>query len=173
MQWTRDSSASLSGLDMREIAREHYDSVFRFCARRLGPDRAADVSQETFLTAQKVLKSFRGESSVKSWLLGIALNECRRQMRKAPLEYSGFDYAFEDGAQVSPENTWATREAIRSALSKLSHEHRDVVLLHEVDGLTYEEAATVLGIPSGTVKSRLHHAFINLRSMLAQAENVR
>ena len=62
------------------------------------------------------------------------------------------------------------REALRQALGKLSPEHREVVLLHEVEGLTYEDAAKVLDVPVGTVKSRLHHAFLNLRRMLSGPE---
>jgi len=64
-------------LEMSAIVREHYEVVYRFCARRVGQDWAADVAQETFLTAQKALKRFRFESSLRSWLIGIALNECR------------------------------------------------------------------------------------------------
>ena len=70
----------------------------------------------------------------------------------------------------NPEKTLIDREALRKALRGLSDEHRDVVLLHEVEGLTYEEASTVLGIPVGTVKSRLHHAFLALRRALLGAE---
>jgi RNA polymerase sigma-70 factor (ECF subfamily) len=64
------------------------------------------------------------------------------------------------------ESNIIDRYALRQAMSKLSPEHHEVVVLHELDGLTYEEAAAVLGVPVGTVKSRLHHAFLNLRKSL-------
>lgn len=157
--------------DMAAIARLHYDAVFRFCARRVGAERAADVSQDTFLTAQKALRKFRGESNLRTWLFGIANNECRRSRRKQSCEPLLLDIDPEcpAGAENS-ETSIVNRQALAEALGKLSHEHREVVVLHEIEGLTYEEAATVLDVPVGTVKSRLHHAFLNLRRSMFHAE---
>jgi RNA polymerase sigma-70 factor, ECF subfamily len=153
--------------DISTIAREHYDLVYRFCARRVGIDCASDAAQETFITAQRVLGKFRGASSLTTWLLGIAHNECRRllrQRRTAPLTIE----LVEAPEKKEHEEILISRHALRQALAKLSEEHREVVLLHEVDGLSYDEAAEVLGIPVGTVKSRLHHAFQNLRRSLQE-----
>lgn len=148
---------------MAKLADAHYDAIFRFCARRVGPDRAADLAQETFLTAQRQMRKFRGESSLKTWLFGIALNHCRNASRQRTFE--PVDWTMHEPSD-NPESGILDRELLRKALSALSEEHRDVVLLHEVDGLTYEEAGAVLGIPAGTVKSRLHHAFLNLRKAM-------
>jgi RNA polymerase sigma-70 factor, ECF subfamily len=158
--------ADLRRLDIGTIAREHYDAVFRFCARRVGQDRAADAAQETFLTAQKVLSRFRGESSVSTWLFGIAHNECRRIVRKERLAPVSLEIEAYDHASENTEGALVDRQALRQAMQKLSDEHREAVILHELDGLTYEEAAAILGVPVGTVKSRLHHAFLNLRKSL-------
>ncbi|OJU63636.1 MAG: hypothetical protein BGO01_03045 [Armatimonadetes bacterium 55-13] len=152
--------------DIATIAREHYDLVFRFCARRVGMEAAADTAQETFLTAQKALAKFKGASSLKTWLLGIANNECRRMSRKRRCQPPTIEL-IESGSAEHHEETIINRHALQEALSRLSSEHREVVLLHEVEGLSYEEAALVLGIPVGTVKSRLHHAFANLRKSLS------
>jgi RNA polymerase sigma-70 factor (ECF subfamily) len=73
---------------------------------------------------------------------------------------------------ANPEGAIVDRQALKDALSTLSEDHREVVLLHEVEGLTYQEAAEVLGVPEGTVKSRLHHAFLNLRRALLGPEEV-
>ncbi len=156
--------------DITEIARHHYDAVFRFCARRVGVDRAADVSQETFLTAQRALHRFRGDSNLRTWLFGIAHNECRRMSRRQRCEPLLLDMDPERPANAETEDSILDRHALSLALAKLSPEHREVVMLHEVEGLTYEEAATVLGVPTGTVKSRLHHAFLQLRRTLFTAE---
>jgi RNA polymerase sigma-70 factor (ECF subfamily) len=153
-------------MDIGAAAREHYDSVFRFCARRIGQESAADAAQETFLTAHRVARKFRGESSVTTWLFGIAHNECRRIARQRKLEPARVCF-IEEHSQASQESLLIDRQALAEALTKLSPEHRDVVLLHELDGLTYEEAAQVLNVPVGTVKSRLHHAFLQLRRTLA------
>jgi RNA polymerase sigma-70 factor (ECF subfamily) len=170
MHLAGQAASSRDGLDIREIAREHYDAVYRFCARRVGPDRAADVAQETFVTVQRVIVKFRGESSIRTWLFGVAQNECRRAIRRQGLSCSGLDYALEISAAGDGEETIVNRELLRKALAELSDEHRDVVLLHEMEGLTYEESAEVLGIPVGTVKSRLHHAFLNLRRALVPSK---
>jgi RNA polymerase sigma-70 factor (ECF subfamily) len=154
-------------LDIAEIAKQHYSMVFRFCARRVGVDSAQDAAQETFITAQRVIKNFRGDSTLKTWLLGIAHNECRRLSRSRRLEAPVLE--LRDAPDDAPfEQMIVDRHALSEALNKLSPEHREVVLLHEVEGLSYDEAAAVIGVPAGTVKSRLHHAFLNLRKSLQE-----
>lgn len=147
---------------MDRVVRDHYDAVYRFCARRLGVSRAADAAQDTFLTAQKAIRRFRGESSLRTWLLGIALNECRRAIRRGGTE--PLPLAVDLACPTAEDETSVVdRQALAGALARLSDDHREVVVLHELQGLTYEEVATVLRVPVGTVKSRLHHAFLNLR----------
>lgn len=152
--------------DIAALAREHYDLVYKFCARRVGIDAAADTAQETFITAQRALPKYRGASSIKTWLLGIANNECRRTARQRRLQPPALEFV--EGSQADHSETIINRHALQQAMARLSPEHREVVLLHEVEGLSYEEAALVLGIPEGTVKSRLHHAFSNLRKYLQE-----
>lgn len=158
-------------LEISEIARQYYDSVFRFCARRVGTQSAADAAQETFLTAQRALSRYRGESSLRTWLLGIAHNECRRLARIRKLQEPSIEWA--EGADSMFEQTMVDRHALQEALKRLSPEHREAVILHEVEGLSYEEAAAVIGVPAGTVKSRLHHAFASMRRYLQDQGGVR
>lgn len=160
------------------LVEEHYDAVHRFCAHRVGPDLAADAAQETFLTACRKLRSYRGDSSLKTWLFGIANNHCRNLARKRKLETLDWLDATrrESASQTSPSSdseTLIDRELLMAALRSLSAEHREVVLLKEIDGLTYDEVGAVLGIPSGTVKSRLHHAYRQLRIALLGQETDR
>ena len=168
MQAVHEKSVVNEPPDINEIARGHYDQVFRFCARRIGVDAAADAAQETFLTAQKVIGKYRGEAPLKTWILGIAHNECRRIARKRRLDPPTLE--LRENPSTSPESAWVDRQALMSALSKLSNEHREAVVLIELDGLSYEEAGAVLGVPAGTVKSRLHYAFLILRRALFPAE---
>jgi RNA polymerase sigma-70 factor, ECF subfamily len=158
---------------MSDIVREHYSLVYRFCARRLGPDLAQDAAQETFLTAQKSMARFNGQSSLSTWLLGIAHNHCRNLYRKRghELTWLGEDAMMSAEADAS-ERTLIDRQLLRQALAKLSPEHREAVLLHEIEGLSYDEAALVVGVPPGTIKSRLHYAFLQLRRSLRGAEEV-
>lgn len=155
-----------------QLVREHYPRVYRFCARRLGDDLGQDAAQETFVTMQRSLKRYQERSSFETWLLGIAHNHCRNLARKRRLDPLQMDAWIEHGTPGptgdGPESVF-DREALRCALSKLTEEHREVVLLHEIEGLRYAEIGVVLGVPEGTVKSRLHHAFLNLRRMLSDA----
>lgn len=164
---------------MAEIVAEHYPAVYRFCARRIGPELGQDAAQETFLIAQKSLKRFDGRSKLSTWLLGIAHNVCRNLARKRRIEMT-YEQAFLEAPEHAPtevggprsEQNLIDREALRGALIKLSPEHREAVVLHELEELTYEEAASVLGVPVGTVKSRLFHAFAHLRRLLTAEANL-
>lgn len=152
---------------MARLVNEHYDAVYRFCARRVGAELAKDMAQETFIIAHRTLRTFEGRSSLSSWLFGIAHNCIRNVSRKQRIEPVDW---IDDRPVEGHERQMIDREALRKAILALSDEHREVVLLHEVDGLTYDEAAQVLGIPVGTVKSRLHHAFLALRKSLQSSE---
>lgn len=148
------------------LVKEHYASVYRFCARRLGEELAKDAAQETFITMQKSLRKFERKSAFETWLFGIANNSCRNIARKRKAE----PYSIENWMDVpGPSEHKATedRATLRGALIKLSDEHREVVLMHEVEEMTYSEIAEILGIPVGTVKSRLYHAFVALRRSMA------
>lgn len=159
---------SSNDLDLETVVRTHYDDVWRFCFRRVGADLAGDAAQETFVIVQRKIHSFRAESGIRTWILGIAQNVCRNLGRKHRREI-GLEW-FSD--LPGPEsNSLIDREALRAALSKLSHEHREVVILHEIEELSYDEIAEVLSIPAGTVKSRLHYAFLQLRNQLQGSVN--
>jgi len=160
-----DISMTAAPPDIAELAREHYAAVFRFCAQRVGGQNAADAAQDTFLTAQRALSGFKGRSDIKTWLLGIAHNSCRklardRRLQPVPLEF------IEPPEGLPSEARLVDREALRSAFAKLTPEHRHVVILKEIEGMSYEECGLILGIPAGTVKSRLHHAFQLMRKSL-------
>lgn len=148
--------------ELQHLVREHYARVVAFCARRVGADAAEDVAQETFVTVTKNYHRFEGRSSFSTWLLGIADNHCKAMARKLKREYAGLD----DWTATTPghEEHVVDTQLLRTALATLTPDHREAVLMHEVEGMTYAEMAEILGIPVGTVKSRLHHAFANLRS---------
>ena len=162
---TGEISVTAAPPNIAELAKEHYASVFRFCAQRVGGQNAADAAQETFLTAQRALPTFKGRSDVKTWLLGIAHNACRKMARDRRIQ--PIPLAFVEPPDGLPgEARLVNREALRAAFSKLTPEHRHVVILKEIEGMSYEECGLILGIPTGTVKSRLHHAFQLMRKSL-------
>ncbi|MBA3725991.1 MAG: RNA polymerase sigma factor [Armatimonadetes bacterium] len=148
---------------LAKVVTEHYSGVFRFCSRLLDAQRAEDAAQETFLRAGKLIQSFRHESAIRTWLFGIALNVCRNERRKMKPTLPLQDW---DHAPSTPDKSVIAAHLLREAMAQLDADHRDVVVLHEMEGLTYDECAQALGIPIGTVKSRLHYAFVRLRELL-------
>lgn len=146
-------------------------------------EEAADLAQDTFLKALRSLKSFRGESGLKTWLFRIAINESRnrfrwwkRRHRDATISLDAVvgdserpisDRLADSG--ISPEDTALAREreyALQAALLDMADIFREAVILCDIEGLTYEETAAALGIGIGTVKSRISRGREELRRRL-------
>ena len=159
----------------------HQDSVYRQAHWMLGdPQAADDICQETFLRAYRKLSSFR-DGSLRAWLLTIAnrlcLDELRRRKRRQALplelpdaegnEYSLADWQIEQSE--TPEELAEgsiTLRLIHQSLEHLTPEYRSVITLVDLQGFDYAQAAEVLTIPLGTVKSRLARARFHLRQAL-------
>lgn len=168
-------------LAFTRLVRLHEGMVVNLAARLLGDvEEARDVTQEVFLQVYRTLKAFEGRSSLKTWIYRIAVNQCynrrrfwrrRRRDRETPLderlEPRG---AASDTRPATPyEEALRHERALRvqAALLELRFEQRSVLVLREVEGLTCEEVAAALGVPPGTVKSRLSRAREALRRKLA------
>ncbi|MFZ4507208.1 MAG: RNA polymerase sigma factor [Fimbriimonas sp.] len=156
-----------------DLIRNHYDEVYRFCARRAEESAAADLTQATFIDAQKSLRSFRGDSSAKTWLFGIAYNRCRQWAKQRKQEGPQVELREDLLAVANSESQLVDREILQQALAKLTPDHREAVWLCVVEGLTTAEAGAVAGVPQGTIKSRLHYAFAQLRKQLTEEEVTR
>lgn len=161
LPWTKSSSHAP---DIEAWYHEHYSSVWGFCRRRVGVRHADDTTQETFVIAFQRRETYRSETPVRAFLYGIANKVCANWSRKKDLE--SLDWLDREPASLDPSEAIVTSTALKDALLRLSEEHREVVLLKEMEGMTYEEIGAVLAIPAGTVKSRLHHAFLALRKDL-------
>jgi len=165
-----------------ELVRRHEGEVFRVCRRMLGSrEDAMDAAQDTFVRVYRALPRFRGEAAFRTWVYGIALNVCRNVLASAPrraaartlpvhgeAENGKTPMILADG-RANPEAVAYGRElgqALERALAALSPEHREVLVLREVEGLEYEEMAAALGCRLGTVKSRLARARAALLSRL-------
>ena len=161
-----------------EIVRRWERPIFALAYGILGREEdARDAAQETFLSAFRNLRSFRGEAKVSSWLHRIAVNQCITRQRRARVrnessldgaeEESGAQFA--DAAQASPARAAEGRErteAVRRAVAALPPELRAVVVMKEFEDLTFQEIADALGVPLSTVKSRLYTALKQLRLRL-------
>ena len=164
------------------LVRLHEGMVVSLAARLLGEvEEARDVAQEVFLQVYKRLSAFEGRSSLKTWIYRIAINQChnrrrfwhrRRRDREQPLDEAVLAPVLQGGrpGAASPYEETLRRERARqvqAALLELRFEHRSVLVLREVEGLTCEEVAAALGVPEGTVKSRLSRAREAMRRKLA------
>lgn len=136
-----------------ELVRLYQAEVFRF-AWHLTRDRtlAEDVTQDTFLRAFRFIHGYRGGQRFGSWLFAIARNCSMDALRKRGT------VAEHDARETHVTPDASTRAELDAALAAVSAEHRDAFLLVEVFGLTYQEAADVLGVAVGTVKSRMFRA---------------
>jgi len=153
----------------------HHVHVRAFVQRFLGDEQVAeDLLQETFLALPRAIRGFRGESSLRTFLVALAINHARHHVRAAARRRAAGSRlvagsAIDPPAESNPE-TEATRkqlaEALLRAMDRLSIEHRAVVVLCDVEERTSGEAATIVGVPEATVRTRLFHARRNLRAFL-------
>jgi RNA polymerase sigma-70 factor (ECF subfamily) len=136
------------------------------------PTDAEDITQEIFVDLYRSIAGFRGEAALSTWIYRVAVNRClryRQKVRPQSVAYEDGNLGSERDWRGDPERCAAKQELsaqVQGALGRLSEEHRDVVVLHEMHGLTYQECADLLNIPVGTVKSSLSNAFRRLRDNL-------
>lgn len=162
-----------SGAAFAALFDGHNGALYAFAYHLLGRRQdAEDLCQSAWLEAIRSLSSYRGRGSFRAWLHGIALNLYRnsfRSRRPNPEPLSP-DMPAED--RESDPHQMAERQEVtrklRDALARLEPTHREVVILHELQGLRYREIAQLLGCPIGTVKSRLHYGLLALRAALHQ-----
>jgi RNA polymerase sigma-70 factor (ECF subfamily) len=143
-------------------------------------DDAADVVQDAFLSAFQSLRTFKGDAEFFTWLYRIAFNTAislkRKKKPAVSLEANSGEAGInpEDPSELVRPGVELERNEderqLNEAIAKLSDEHRSVLLLKDIEGMRYEEIAEVLGVPVGTVRSRLHRARLELRDLLVPLE---
>lgn len=158
----------------REIFRRHYDMIFRFTAKRVGRDLAADLSADVFVRAFQVRTRYDLTRPLcRPWLYGIASNVVGDHLRRRQvglraalvvLSETADVYAVVDDRVVSQSQAAALYEAV----SKLRRSDRDVLLLYALEELSYGEIAESLAVPIGTVRSRLARARRRMRELLPE-----
>lgn len=169
----------------REMVEQHQNQVYNLLYRMVGnKEEAEDLAQEVFVTVFKSIDQFRGDSKLSTWLYRIAANHCKNRIKylarrhdRDKSELSTVTEA-EASAQVGalggehregPEQALvgAERErVVQAAIAALEEEHRLVVVLRDIEELSYEEICQITGLPEGTVKSRLHRARLALKEKL-------
>ena len=165
------------------LVREHQTRVYNLALRMTGsPEDAMDISQETFLKAWRTLGKFRGDCSLGSWLYRIASNLCidllRKNKRRQTDKVVSLDDPGEEGRPLElpdvsgdPQRVLETaegRQAVWDCVDALPELQRQILLLRELSGLSYEEIARQLGLELGTVKSRIFRARAKLAELLRE-----
>ncbi len=177
------SAQAGNAVAFEQLIEEHQKRIFSIAYRIAGnPEDAADMAQEVLVKIFRNLKNFRGDSKFSTWLYRVATTTCldeqKRQRRHTAYSLDE-TLETEDGSlAVDPVDTGPTpeesmerkavRQAIHQAIGKLKEEHKKVILLREVQGLSYEEIAKILNCSEGTIKSRINRARDSLKKFLLQ-----
>jgi RNA polymerase sigma-70 factor (ECF subfamily) len=160
-----------------ELVDRHAASLFRAAlSMTRSRDDAEDVMQEALIGAHRGLKRFDGRSSVKTWLTSIVMRQAakgwhksRRSRETLSLHAASDEHQTIDDAAMGVDPSTAdadTRMDLTAMLQRLSEDHRQIIVLREIQGLSYDEIANALNIPRGTVESRIHRARLELRERL-------
>jgi RNA polymerase sigma-70 factor, ECF subfamily len=170
-----------------ELVEGYQDRVYRLVFRMLGrPDEAEDMAQEVFVQVFKAIDSFRGDAKLGTWIYRIAVNLCRnrskylaRRKTNSQQEYDsgaeGQELASSEGVTVgetaAPDQLvqgYQLEAIMQQCIRELEDDYRDLIILRDVEDLTYEEIMDITGLPEGTVKSRIHRARGALKARLAR-----
>lgn len=152
----------------------HFGSIYRFAACRVGRDAALDIAAETFAQALRSFGSLDPERDARAWLFGVATNVLRHHRRaeerkiRAYAAFAGLHEAQREGAAHGVAEEELTRARLVEALVGLDARDRETLLLFAWADLSYEQIATALEIPLGTVRSRIHRARRSLRESLGE-----
>jgi RNA polymerase sigma factor (sigma-70 family) len=164
-------------IDFRDLVRKHHKSLYAFILRRIGnTSDAEELAQQTFVAASASIATFRGESALSTWLFGVAMNLVRNHLSREPARR----YRFEDPSVLedvrctaaTPEGRLESKqlaETLEHEMRALPVAMREVLALVGVNELSYEEAAVLLSVPVGTVRSRVSRARDLLRKRLLAA----
>ncbi|MFO8007041.1 MAG: sigma-70 family RNA polymerase sigma factor [Candidatus Brocadiia bacterium] len=165
-----------------ELVERHQDYIYNAVFHLVSDEKdAEDLAQEVFLRAYDGLDSFRGEARFTTWAYGIMLNTVRsfwRRTRRRVVVSLDQGSDAEEGPRHEvpaegdgPERQTLRREKVqlvRAAIAELEDDLREIIVMRDIQGLTYEELAEAIGVPDGTVKSRLHRARGKLKDILQE-----
>jgi RNA polymerase sigma-70 factor (ECF subfamily) len=151
------------------LVHRHERRVYNLALRMLGREEdAKDAAQDAFLNALRKLSSFRGQAAFTTWMHRVTMNTCYDILRKRRREPLLDDPPEDIPSRVTGDPASQVADAIdvQRALVQVPEDFRAVLILHDVQDLAYEDIAEIIGIPVGTVKSRLHRGRVALARLL-------
>ena len=170
-----------------ELVQAYEQRVFRLLLRMLGRrDEAEDMAQEVFVQVFKAIGTFRGDSRLGTWIYRIAVNLCKNRMKYLSRRHTAEQDELEPAAERLPLNEakgvtfgettrpdqlvegFQLERVVQACIAELEPDFREVLVLRDVEDLTYDELCEVTGLPEGTVKSRLHRARAMLKVAVGQ-----
>ncbi|MFW6171544.1 MAG: RNA polymerase sigma factor [Planctomycetota bacterium] len=155
-----------------QLVRDYHEDVFRYAYRLVGQvSDAEDLSQQTFLVAQQKLDQIREGSKARQWLLAV-LRSCfvKSRRRRRPLVAGNLQVDLDQVYVQPPEREEVDSERLQAALGELPDQSRLMLVMFYFDEMSYKEIAGELGLPMGTVMSRLSRAKVRLRELLTRQE---
>ena len=165
-----------------KLVEQYQHKVYHLALRMCGQEEdAADVAQEAFLAAWRGLPAFRGEAGFATWLYRLTSNAAIDHLRRVKRQRGDVSLDDEDLGLDAPDQApgpqeraegQELRQAVSEGLGRLSDDHRQVLVLREVQGMRYEEIAEALDLDLGTVKSRIARARGALRKILLESGNL-
>ena len=140
--------------------------VYGMVARIAGPQDAEEVSQEVFMRIYRGLVKFRGESALDTWVYRLTVNAALSHVQRRPARTEGEEALAQLPTKEGPARDPRLAARLENALGDLPAGYRAVLVLHDVEGLSHEEIADILGCRIGTSKSQLHKARARMRELL-------
>jgi len=156
----------------QKLYEQHCDKVYRLMCRMVGSSNADDLTQQVFLCVFQKLNKFQGRSSFSTWLYRLASNEALQFLRRRPQRVPDQPMLSDPSDEQTDEITQLDqRDLLEHALSRLDPNLRAIILLREIEQLSYYDIALALDIAEGTVASRLSRARHCLRKLIDEAAN--
>ena len=149
----------------RRLYEQYSTRIFRLMVRMVGKQDAVDLTQQVFLQVYRKIQQFSGKSKFGTWLYRVAVNEALQHRRRCQSRQCQ-SLHFDPASEASNSDAFEKRESLEYALAAIEPDLRAIFLLREVDQLSYAELAEVLGVPAGTVASRLNRARRELKAKL-------
>jgi RNA polymerase sigma-70 factor (ECF subfamily) len=168
-----------------QLVRAHQDRVYDFCVRMLNDrEEAFDLTQEIFLSIHQNVDKFRADAKLTTWIFRISRNHCLNRLKYLKRRGRGRSDEYGEtnekvisdsmGGSTTPDEVVTRKrekQLVHQAIEELDEEQRSLVVLRDVEGLSYEEIMEITELPEGTVKSRLHRAREKLAGILGRLES--